>query len=161
MQVWATIVFPMPSWHQSTTIQFNTLLRTRDADSNILMLSTLNFATSHTPHVACKATVTTASDATQHVRAELYHGSNLVYEKISGTFSIHNDTALSMAEPSSNSCCDQTTPIKRSGTTGRTRTRCCAWTTCTCQACKDQRGCAHASLSYNAGSWWWQDKIDA
>ena len=98
MQVWATIVFPIPAWHQSPTIQFNTLLRTRDADSNMLMLSTLNFATSHTPRVACKATETTAFDATQHVRAELYRGSNLVYEKISGTFSIHNDTALSMAE---------------------------------------------------------------
>ena len=32
------------------------------------------------------------------MRGELYRGSNLVYEKISGTFSVHNDTALSMAE---------------------------------------------------------------
>ena len=98
MQVWATVVLPIPSWHQSAMIQFNTLLRTRDADSNMLMLSTLNFATSHTPRVACEATKTTAFDATQHVRAEVYRGSNLVYEKISGTFSMQNDTALSMAE---------------------------------------------------------------
>jgi len=98
MQVWATIVFPIPAWHTSSTIQFNTLLRTRDAGSDMLMLSTLNFATSHTPRIACQATKTTAFDATQHVRAEVYRGSNLVYEKISGTFSMHNDTALSMAE---------------------------------------------------------------
>jgi hypothetical protein len=98
MQVWATVVFPIPPWHASASIQFNTLLRSRDADSNMLMLSTLNFATSHTPRVACQATKTTAFDATQHVRAEVYRGSNLVYEKISGTFSMHNDTALSMAE---------------------------------------------------------------
>ena len=52
----------------------------------------------HTPRIACQATKTTAFDATQHVRAEVYRGSNLVYEKISGTFSMHNDTALSMAE---------------------------------------------------------------
>jgi hypothetical protein len=98
MQVWATIVFPIPAWHTSRTIQFNTLLRTRDAASDMLMLSTLNFATTHTPRVACQASQTTAFDATQHVRAEVYRGSNLVYEKISGTFSMHNDTALSMAE---------------------------------------------------------------
>jgi hypothetical protein len=97
MQVWATIVFPIPAWH-TASIQFNTLLRTRDAASDMLMLSTLNFATSHTPRIACQATKTTAFDATQHVRAEVYRGSNLVYEKISGTFSVHNDTALSMAE---------------------------------------------------------------
>ena len=98
MQVWATIVFPIPAWHTASTIQFNTLLRTRDSQSDMLMLSTLNFATSHTPRIACQATKTTAFDATQHVRAEVYRGSNLVYEKISGTFSMHNDTALSMAE---------------------------------------------------------------
>ena len=51
----------------------------------MLMLSTLNFTTSHTPRVASQATKTTAFDATQHVRAEVYRGSNLVYEKISGT----------------------------------------------------------------------------
>jgi len=32
------------------------------------------------------------------VRAEVYKGSNLVYEKISGAFRVHNDTALSMSE---------------------------------------------------------------
>lgn len=98
MQVWATIVFPIPAWHTSSTIQFNTLLRTRDAGNDMLMLSTLNFATTHTPRIACQSTKTTAFDATQHVRAEVYRGSNLVYEKISGTFSMHNDSALSMAE---------------------------------------------------------------
>jgi hypothetical protein len=160
MQLWATIVFPIPSWHQSTTIQFNTLLRTRDADSNMLMLSTLNFATSHTPRVACKATKTTAFDATQHVRAELYRCSNLVYEKISGIFSIHNDTALSMAEALVTLVLrpDDTDPALEfqdvyggGAALGRP----------VHVTCKDQRGYAHASLQYNAGSWWWPDKIDA
>lgn len=98
MQVWATIVFPIPSWHTVQTIQFNTLLRTREVETDMLMLSTLNFATSHSPRVACTETKTSAFDATQHVRAEVYRGSNLVHEKISGTFSVHNDTALSMSE---------------------------------------------------------------
>lgn len=98
MQVWATVVFPIPVWHTQHTVQFNTLLSTREVQSEMLMLSTLNFATSHSPRVACADTQTKAFDATQHVRAEVYHGSNLVHEKISGTFSVHNDTALSMAE---------------------------------------------------------------
>ncbi len=98
MQVWATIVFPIPVWHTLQTIQFNTLLRTREVQTDMLMLSTLNFATSHSPRLACTEMQTQAFDATQHVRVEVYRGSNLVHEKISGTFSVHNDTALSMAE---------------------------------------------------------------
>ena len=53
MQVWSTVVLLIQSWHQLTTIQFNTLLLTRDTDSKMLMLSMLNFATSHTLCVAC------------------------------------------------------------------------------------------------------------
>lgn len=98
MRVWTTIVFPIPPWHTSRTVQFNTLLHTRDVVEDQLGLSTLNFATSHSPRVACTDTQTTAFDVTQHVRAEVYRGSNLVHEKIAGTFSVHNDTALSMAE---------------------------------------------------------------
>jgi hypothetical protein len=98
MQVWATIVFPIPPWHTVQMTQFNTLLRTREIVTDMLMLSTLNFASSHSPRIACTETKTSAFDATQHVRAEVYKGSNLVYEKISGAFSVHNDTALSMSE---------------------------------------------------------------
>jgi len=74
MQVWATIVFPIPVWHTLQTIQFNTLLRTREVQTDMLMLSTLNFATSHSPRIACTETQTKAFDATQHVRAEVLHG---------------------------------------------------------------------------------------
>jgi hypothetical protein len=74
MQVWATIVFPIPVWHTLQTIQFNTLLRTREVETDMLMLSTLNFATSHSPRIACTETQTKAFDATQHVRAEVLHG---------------------------------------------------------------------------------------
>jgi hypothetical protein len=98
MQVWATIVFPIPPWHTVQTTQFNTLLRTREISTDMLMLSTLNFASSHSPRIACTETKTSSFDATQHVRAEVYRGSNLIHEKISGTFSVHNDTALSMSE---------------------------------------------------------------
>ena len=98
MQVWATIVFPIPPWHTVQMTQFNTLLHTREIVTDMLMLSTLNFASSHSPRIACTETKTNAFDATQHVRAEVYKGSNLVHEKISGTFSVHNDTALSMSE---------------------------------------------------------------
>ena len=38
--------------------------------------------------------------------------------------------------PSSHWCCDLTTQIKRSGTPGHIRTRCCAWTTCSPRRCE-------------------------
>ena len=52
--------------------------------------------------------------------------------------------------PSSHSCCDQTTPIKRSGTSERKRKRCCAWTTCTCHMQISAGICPRKSLDDDA-----------
>ena len=102
LQTWVAVVFPIPDWHETSTYQFNTLLRTNLTSANnnagAVAYSTLNFATSHAPRVACKSTVTQAFDATSHVRAEIYRGHDMVFEQIAGSFTVYNDSALSMAE---------------------------------------------------------------
>lgn len=103
LQTWATIIFPIPDWHvDGTPYQFNTLIRTNLTTANnnqgMAAISTLNFVTNHAPRIACRGTHTQSFDATQHVLAELYRGHDLVFEKIDGLFTIHNTTALSMAE---------------------------------------------------------------
>ena len=96
------MVFPIPTWHTSGSYQFNTLLRTNLTSANNgqgrVAYSTLNFATNHAPRIACKHTSTEAFDATKHVRAEIYRGHDMVFEQITGSFTVHNDSALSMAE---------------------------------------------------------------
>jgi hypothetical protein len=102
VQTWATVVFPIPSWHTASVFQFNTLLFSNFTAANngrgMRALSTLNFFSSHAPRVSCAPTDTVAFDATRHVRAELYRGSALVAETIAGTFSVFNDTSLSSTE---------------------------------------------------------------
>ena len=103
LQTWATIIFPIPDWHvDATPFQFNTLIRTNLTTANnnqgMAAISTLNFVTNHAPRIACRGTHTQSFDATQHVLAELYRGNDLVFEKIEGVFTVHNTTALSMAE---------------------------------------------------------------
>lgn len=102
LQTWAAVVFPIPYWHTSSSYQFNTLLRTNLTSANdrggSIAYSTLNFVTNHAPRIACKSTTTQAFDATKHVRAEIYRGHTLAFEQIAGSFSVYNDSALSMAE---------------------------------------------------------------
>jgi hypothetical protein len=102
VQTWATVVFPIPSWHTGSDFQFNTLifsnLSTAHEGRGMRALSTLNFFSSHAPRVACTPSETVAFDATRHVRAELYRGHALVAETIAGTFSVFNDTSLSSTE---------------------------------------------------------------
>jgi hypothetical protein len=102
VQTWATVVFPIPSWHTGSDFQFNTLLfsnlTTAHEGRGMRALSTLNFFSSHAPRVACTPTETVAFDATRHIRAELYRGHALVAETIAGTFSVFNDTSLSSTE---------------------------------------------------------------
>ena len=102
LQTWVAVVFPIPNWHSTDTYQFNTLLRTNLTSANnnagAVAYSTLNFATSHAPRIACKSTTTQAFDATRHIRAEIYRGHDMVFEQIAGSFTVYNDSALSMAE---------------------------------------------------------------
>ena len=102
LQTWATVVFPIPLWHEGGNFQFNTLvfsnLTVAHGGSGTQALSTLNFFTSHAPRVACQASEAVAFDATRHVRAELYRGHMLASEQIQGTFTVFNDSSLSSSE---------------------------------------------------------------
>ena len=102
LQTWATVVFPIPLWHEGVDFQFNTLgfsnLSSARGGLGTEALSTLNFFTAHAPRVACQAAETVAFDATRHVRAELYRGHTLAAEHIQGTFTVFNDSSLSSAE---------------------------------------------------------------
>ena len=101
-QTWATVVFPIPLWHEGDEYQFNTLIFSNLSSAHDgrgqAALSTLNFFTGHAPRTACKAAEAVAFDATRHVRAELYRGHLLASEQIQGTFTIFNDSSLSSAE---------------------------------------------------------------
>ena len=102
LQTWATVVFPIPTWHTGGEFQFNTLLlsnlSTAHGGRGMPALSSLNFFTDNAPRIACQASDMVAFDATRHVRAELYRGHMLVSEAIQGTFTVFNDTSLSSAE---------------------------------------------------------------
>jgi hypothetical protein len=102
LQTWATVVFPIPTWHTGGEFQFNTLLlsnlSTAHGGRGMPALSSLNFFTGNAPRIACQASDMVAFDATRHVRAELYRGHMLVSEAIQGTFTVFNDTSLSSAE---------------------------------------------------------------
>jgi len=97
---WATVVFPIPLWHDGTDFQFNTLVFSNltTISGGKQALSTLNFFTNHAPRLACKPSEAVAFDATRHVRAELYRGHMLAAEQIQGTFTVFNDSSLSSAE---------------------------------------------------------------
>ncbi len=95
-------MYPIPPWHTGSEFQFNTLifsnLSTANAGQGMPTLSTVNFFTSHAPHIACKASETVVFDDTRHVCADLYRGHLLASEQIQGTFTVFNDTSLSSAE---------------------------------------------------------------
>jgi hypothetical protein len=101
-QTFVTVVFPIPTWHTGHTFQFNSLLfsnlTTADNGRGMISLSSLNFFSSHAPSVTCTPSEIVSFDATKHVRIELYRGHTLVAESISGTFSVFNDTSLSLVE---------------------------------------------------------------
>ena len=95
-QVWATYVLPLPAGASAFAV--NTLLTTREAATNETVLSTLNFETAQAPQQACAESTALNFDATQFVALELLRGSGLVAETLQGTFSVFNDTSLSMTE---------------------------------------------------------------
>jgi hypothetical protein len=102
LQQWISILYPIPPWHTGNDYQFNTLLKTNLTLANdgagIDALSTLNFQSSHAPKAACTDISTLAFDAASHVKAEIYRGHLLQFEAVSGSFTVFNDTSLSMAE---------------------------------------------------------------
>ena len=98
LQTWATYVLPLPAWHTAPIFKINTLLTTNDTVTNTKILSTLNFETHSPPQPACENAVPVAFDPMQYVVAELFRGHELRVEQISGSFSVQNTSAFSMAE---------------------------------------------------------------
>lgn len=98
LQTWAAFVLPLPEWHTSSVFKINTLLTTNDTVTNQKILSTLNFETRSPPQPACENAVPVAFDPMQYVVAELFRGHELRVEQITGSFSVQNETAFSMAE---------------------------------------------------------------
>lgn len=98
LQTWASYVLPLPTWHTDTTYKINTLLTTNDTVTNTKILSTLNFETRSAPQPACENAKPVAFNPMQYVVAELFRGHELRVEQIGGSFSVLNETSLSMAE---------------------------------------------------------------
>lgn len=102
-QSWVTYSIPIPPWHVADTYEINTLITTNNTvlhnGAGMDVLSPLNFATSHTPRIACKSTTTLSFDVNKHVKVELYRGHGLQVDTVhQGTFTVHNSTSLSMVE---------------------------------------------------------------
>ena len=90
-------VLPLPSWAVSP-FKINTLLTLRNKATGGEVLTTLNFETSNMQSV-CKHAVYSTFNSVDHVQAQLYRGYALeVQEIVSGSFTMHNDTAMGLPE---------------------------------------------------------------
>lgn len=97
-QTWASYILPLPPWHKEQTFKINTLLTTNDTITNTRILSTLNFETQMTPTPSCRPSKPVSFTPTEYVVAELFRGHALSAEIVQGSFTVYNETSLSITE---------------------------------------------------------------